>query len=165
MSSHAIYGLLGQISVTFATVEHRLINLLEYLLTKDNCSLVKPYILDDLSLSRCIQKIQAVSKLRLWDQTVLLDELLAVISAIDNLRIQRNLFIHGDWFTEDLTEYATSVTVLDYKPRLDKETGVWQYLESVRASDTKLKTMLNEIDNAFHELNTVYNKICKVELR
>ena len=167
MSSHAIYSLLGNIAVMFATIEHRLLNLLEYLLTNDddNCCLVRPYVLDDLPLSKRIEKIRTVAQLRLWDHSLIMKELNKVLNDVDDLRAQRNLFIHGDWFKEDLTENATSVTVLNYRPRLDKKTGAWTNIEPVRVSDTKLKTMLNKVDAAFRELTCVDNKIREVELR
>jgi hypothetical protein len=85
MSSQTIYHLLGEIAITFASIEYRLVNLLEYLLTDDNCSLVRPYILDDLSLSRRIQKIRDVAELRLWDHKPVFTKLKNILSDIDGL--------------------------------------------------------------------------------
>ena len=131
MSDKTIYHLLGQISVTFATLEHWLVNLLGFLLTQDDCSLVRPYLLDKMPLSQLIRKIRTVAELRLSEHKQTLDELKSILTGIDRLRNDRNIFIHGDWLTEDLTDNSESVTVHDYKPHLDKTTGVWTYLNWV----------------------------------
>ena len=165
MSAKTIYHLLGQISVTFATIEHRLVNLLEFLLTDDNCSLVRPYILDKMPLAQRIQKIQTVAKLRLSEHEATLKELKTILTGIDNLRNERNIFIHGDWFTEDLTDNSESVTVLDYKPCLDKTTGVWTYLNSVRPSRTKLNNLLQKAGKFLEQLTEIDDQIRKLELR
>ena len=165
MSSQIIYALLGRISVTFATIEHRLLDLLDYLLAPGNCNLVKPYILDDLSLSRSIQKTRDVAKLRLWNHKPLFQELNTVLKEMDNLRVQRNFFIHGDWFQEGLTEDAKSVKVYDYRPRLDKKTGSWEYLESRQISDVELQEIYKKVDRTYHDIMAVSEKIRNVKLR
>ena len=163
MSNHTIYHMLGQIAVTFASIEHRITELLEYLLVED-CSLVKPYVLDRLSLNQCVQKTRAVAKLRLWGKDKTRSELKAVLDAIDAVRKERNWFIHGDWFSENLTDYSSSVTVLNYKPRLQPN-GVWEYLEQNRVTKLKLKNLLAKTSSALDDLNTVHNKIRKLKLR
>lgn len=166
MSSQTICHLLGNIAITFASIEHRLVDLLGYLLTEDKCLLVQPYVLDDLPLSHLIQKIRAVAELRLCDHKQVFHQLKGVLNDIDGLRVQRNLFIHGDWFTEDLTDYATSVTVLDYRrPRLDKKSGLWKYMETVRVTPTKLGSLLDKVNAALNKLTSVNAEIYKVKLR
>jgi len=165
MSRQEIYSLLGEISVTFATIEHRLLNLLEYLLEGDNQSLARPYILDDLPISRCIEKIRSVGKLRLWDQEALHEELKTAINSIDSLRVKRNIFIHGLWSKDELKEQSTSVNIVNFKPRVDKETGVWEYLESVRITNVQLQEMLSEVNSALSSFMDVYGKIIDATIR
>ena len=165
MSIETIYNLLGQVSVTFATIEHSLVTLLEYLLTDDNCSLVRPYVLDTIPLARRIQMIRKVAELRLSDHSAISEQLRQVLKGITDLRIQRNLFIHGSWSTDQMTEHATSVTVLGYRPRLDRVSGVWQYLEPVTVTDSKLKAILRKAKQALQQLSAVDKRIRELELR
>lgn len=165
MSSKTFFHLLGKISVTFASIEHRLVSLLEHLLVENDTTLIRPYMLDELSLSRCIQKLFPVAELRLWDHKAVYIELKEILKAINNLRIQRNLFIHGDWFTEDIDDYTSSVTVIDYRPELDRTSGVWNYLKSVRVTREKLQDVLQKSSSALESLTLVDKKIRGLELR
>jgi hypothetical protein len=165
MSNKNICSLLGEISICFATIEHRLIDHLAYLLTKSDITLVSPYVLDRLPISQLIKQTQSVAELRLSECSELFDELKAVLKIIEDLRQQRNLFIHGDWFTEELKEDSKYVTVLDYKPKLDKNTKVWKYMNVKKVSHEELKEMLDKVKGAFEQLVQVCNKIWKVKLR
>ena len=165
MSNKDICSLLGEISIYFATIEHRLIDHLAYLLTKSDITLVSPYVLDRLPISQLIKQTQSVAELRLSECSELFDELKAVLKIIEDLRQQRNLFIHGDWFTEELKEDSKYVTVLDYKPKLDNDTKVWKYMNVKKVSHEELKEMLDKVKGAYEQLVQVCNKIWEVKLR
>jgi hypothetical protein len=165
MSGETIYHLLGKISVTFASLEHRLVNVLEYLLTEGKDTLVRPYILDDMPISRLIQQTRSAAELRLWEHKAIFTELNKTLKDIDHLREQRNIFIHGDWFSEELLDNANSVTVLDYKPRLNKDSGLWEYLNSVLVTKTKLYALLRKATTAIENLTSVGEHIRKLKLR
>ena len=165
MSKKDICGLLGEISIYFATIEHRLIDHLAYLLTKSDITLVSPYILDRLPISQLIKQTQSVAELRLSECSELFEELKAVLKIIEDLRQQRNLFIHGDWFTEELKEDSKYITVLDYKPKLDKETGVWKYMNVKKVTREELEEMLAKVKGAYEQLIIVCNKIWDIKLR
>lgn len=165
MSNKDICSLLGEISIYFATIEHRLIDNLAYLLTKSDTTLVSPYVLDRTPLSKIIKKIQSVAELRLWEYPELFKELKAVLNTINALRPQRNFFIHGDWFTEELKENPKYVTVLDYKPKLDKDTGVWEYMNVKKVHQEELEEMLAKVKGAYEQLIMVFVKIRSVKLR
>lgn len=164
MSCETIYHLLGKISVTFASLEHRLVNVLEYLLTEGKDTLVRPYILDDIPISRIIQKTRSIAELRLWEHKSTFVELEKVLNDIDDLRVQRNIFIHGDWFIKELPDNATDVTFLDYKPRLCKN-GLWEYLESVLVTQTELKELLRKATTALENLTSIDADIRKLKFR
>lgn len=164
MSCETIYHLLGKISVTFASLEHRLVNVLEYLLTEGTDTLVRPYILDDIPISRIIQQTRSVAKLRLWEHKSTFEELEKVLNDIDHLRVQRNIFIHGDWFVKELPDDAKDVTVLDYKPRLH-ENGLWEYLKSVLVTQTELKELLRKATTVLENLTLIDSDIRKLKLR
>jgi len=157
--------LLGEISIYFATIEHRLIDHLAYLLTKSDNTLVSPYTLDRLPISLLIKQIQSVAELRLSEFSGLFEKLKAILKIIDDLRLQRNLFIHGDWFTEELKEDSKYITVLDYKPKLDKDTKVWKYMNVKKVSHEELEEMLAKVKEAYEQLIIICNKIRGVKLR
>lgn len=157
--------MLGEISIYFATIEHRLIDHLAYLLTKSDNTLVSPYTLDRLPISLLIKQIQSVAELRLSEFSGLFEKLKAILKIIDDLRLQRNLFIHGDWFTEELKEDSKYITVLDYKPKLDKDTKVWKYMNVKKVSHEELEEMLAKVKEAYEQLIIICNKIRGVKLR
>jgi len=165
MSKKDICSLLGEISIYFATIEHRLIDHLAYLLTKSDNTLVSPYTLDRLPISLLIKQIQSVAELRLSEFSGLFEKLKAILKIIDDLRLQRNLFIHGDWFTEELKEDSKYITVLDYKPKLDKDTKVWKYMNVKKVSHEELEEMLAKVKEAYEQLIIICNKIRGVKLR
>ena len=165
MSRETIYHLLGKISITFASFEHGLVNLLEYLLTKGKDTLVGPYILYDLPFARIIQQTRSIAKLRLWEHKSTFSELKKVLDDIDKLRCQRNLFIHGYWFIKDLSDNADSVTVYDFKPMLDKKSGGWQNLKTERVSRITLKKILQKITATLENLTAIDADIRKLKLR
>lgn len=93
MRIETIYHLLGKISITFASFEHGLVNLLEHLLTKGKDTLIVPYILKDMSISRLIQQTRSIAEVRLWKHKSIFSELKNILDDIDKLRNQRNLFL------------------------------------------------------------------------
>lgn len=165
MGKKDICGLLGEISIYFVTIEHRLIDHLAYLLTKSDVTLVSPYVLDRLPISQLIKQTQSVAELRLSECSELFEELKTILQIIDDLRLQRNLFIHGDWFTDELKEDSKYVTVVDYKPKLNRDTKVWEYMNVMKVSNEELKDMLNKVKAAYEQLIEVCNKIWEVKLR
>lgn len=165
MSSETIYHLLGKISITFASFEHGLVDLLEYLLTKGKDTLVGPYILKDIPLWRKIKETRSVAELRLWEHKSTFSELKKVLDDFDKLRGRRNLFIHGYWYIREPSDNADSVTVHDFKPMLDKKSGLWQELKTERVSRTTLKKLLQKTTAALENLTSIDADIRKLKLR
>jgi hypothetical protein len=165
MRTETIYHLLGKISITFASFEHASINLLDYLLTKGENTLIGPYILNDISIARLIQQISSVAELRLWKHKSTLADLKKIMKNIDTLRSKRNLFLHGYWNVNELSDDADSVTVFDFKPMLDKKSGTWQELKTERVSRTKLKELLKDVSSTLEKLRVIDKNIRKLKLR
>ncbi len=157
------YDLLGRLSITFAAIEHGVTELLERLLGSE-CGLTRPYLLDELSLSRCTQKIREVAKLRLSEHKAEHKQLKNVLTEVDAVRRQRNLLIHGVWI-EDAGDGASTFTVLSCRPRIDKKTGVWEYLESERVDKTALRRLLARVVEARKMLDELLTILRKTTLR
>jgi hypothetical protein len=165
MNGKTIYHLLGKVSVTFSSLEHRIVDLFEYLLTNGEDTLVRPYVLDDIPLSRLIKQTRSLAELRLWEHKSTFAKLKNILDEIDSLRVQRNIFIHGDWFVNELTDTSDSVTVLDFKPKLNKKSGAWEYLNSVLVTKTKLSVLLRKTTSLLDNLTSLDTNIRSLELR
>lgn len=165
MNNETIYHLLGKISVTFASLEHGLVYLLEYLLTKKECSLVALYVLHGIPISRLIEKTLSIAEVRLLEHKSAFAKLKKVLDEINKLRVQRNWFIHGNWYVREPADNADSVTVFNFKPKLDKKSGQWQCLNSKNLTKTELSQLLQKVTTALEDFRKIDAEIRKLELR
>jgi hypothetical protein len=165
MNNKTIYHLLGKISVTFASLEHGLVYLLEYLLTKKECALVALYVLHGIPISRLIEKTKSIAEVRLWEHKKTLKKLKIVLKDIDELRVQRNWFIHGNWYIKEPADNADSATVVNFKPKLDKKSGRWQCLNDKNLTKRELNQLLQKATIALKNFRKIDAEIRKLELR
>lgn len=161
MDTPTYYHLLGQISVTFASIEHRLKELLEYLLIEKH-AFVKPYLIDDFTLDKCIQKIRKVAQLRFLDKKTL-GTLIEVLNSINSLRKERNWFIHGDWNFEELAGESSCVSFFIYKPQYNPKGG-WEYIDHKQVTKKNLEKILSKAESAKKDLITLNEVIIKQKL-
>ncbi|OHB49718.1 MAG: hypothetical protein A2Y10_06050 [Planctomycetes bacterium GWF2_41_51] len=164
MNNETIYHLLGKISIAFASLEHGMVYLLEYLLTKEECSLVAVYILHGMSISKLIEKVRLIAKIRLLEHKAVFAKLEEILDNIDEFREQRNLFIHGNWhFNEEPADNADSVTVVNYKPKLDKKSGKWECLKYEHLTKTELNQLFQDVATVLSDFRKIDTKIRHVK--
>jgi hypothetical protein len=156
MLKDKLFQRIGELTVQFATLEHRLQQLLELLMGEDN-TLVGPLFIHNLSLAALLRKIRIVAQYRARENTRLLYELERTIKAIDTIREERNLLIHGEWQIEETSSFP--VKVRDFRVRY--EGGDWQKFTETALTEKKvtrlvrrLKGLAHDVEHLIHELGS-----------
>jgi len=141
MEEHELFATIGELTVQFSTLEHRLQSLLKNLMRED-CPLLGPFFIHELNLAVLLRKTKHVARYRLQDDQALLGDLEQMIKKIDGLRDLRNLLIHGYW-TIDTDCAACPVKVQDFK--MKQEAGQWQDLTETTFTVKKLTHLVQRL--------------------
>jgi hypothetical protein len=147
MRKQIIFSLIGELTVQFSTLEHRLQRLLKILMRKDNV-LIGPLFIHELSLSTLLRKIRIVALCRIPENEPLLKKLERVIKRINTTRVERNLLMHGDWHIEH--PYSFPIKVRDFKIRYEK--GTWQEFTETKLTEKKLNQLLRRLKGLVQEV-------------
>ena len=94
MRKERLHARIGELTVRFATLEHRLQSLLRIMVGEDN-ELIGPFFSHELSLFALLHKVRLIARHRLRDDRSLLEDLERAIKRIDATRDMRNLLVHG----------------------------------------------------------------------
>ena len=155
MQKEKAFQRIGELTVQFATLEHRLQQLLE-ILTGDDNVLIGPLFIHNLNLAVVLKKIRMVACGRVSDNKPLLQDLERTIKGVDSIRGERNLLIHGDWQIEDTDSFP--IKVRDFKMKC--QAGSWQEFTETAFSEEKvtyliqrLKGLVSEVDRLIHEFS------------
>jgi hypothetical protein len=140
MRKQKIFSLIGELTVQFATLEHRLQKLLKILMRKDNV-LIAPLFIHELSLAMLLRKIRIVALCRIPENKPMIKKLERVLKRVNTTRAERNLLMHGDWQIED-THYFP-IKVRDFKIRYTK--GNWQEFTETKLTEKKLTQLLRRL--------------------
>jgi hypothetical protein len=134
MLKDKLYSKIGELTIQFATLEHRLQSLLKLLVGKDN-DIIGPFFIHELNLFVLMRKVRLIASYRFKDRPQLLEDLERTLKRIDATRDMRNLLVHGDW---QINESSTScpVKVRDFKVKY--EDGQWQELAETTFNEKKL---------------------------
>lgn len=158
MLKDKLFQRIGELTVQFATLEHRLQQLLELLMGKDN-TLIGPLFIHNLSLATLLRKIRIVAQYKARDNTRLLYDLERTIKAIDTIREERNLLIHGEWQVKDTDAFP--VKVRDFRMRY--EDGDWQEFTETALTEKKitqlvrrLKGLSNDVEHLIREFGALH---------
>lgn len=156
MLKEKLYSKIGELTIQFATLEHRLQSLLKLLVGKDN-DIIGPFFIHELNLFVLMRKVRLIAGYRLKDRPQLLEDLERTLKRIDTTRDLRNLLVHGDWqISEDCT--SCPVRVRDFK--IKYEDGQWQETAETTFNEKKLTHLTRrlhadslEIDHLIHRIH------------
>jgi hypothetical protein len=141
MLKEKLYARIGELTIQFATLEHRLQSLLKILIGMDN-DIVGPFLIHELNLFTLMRKIRLIARYQLRDDPQFLDDLERALKRIDTTRDLRNLLIHGDWqIDEDCV--SCPVRVRDFKVKV--EDGQWQELTETTFNEKKLNHLARRL--------------------
>ena len=155
MQKDKLFAKIGELTIQFATIEHRLQSLLKILL-RESCPLIGPFFIHELNLSVLLRKIQQIARYRLQEDAPLLEELERVIKRIDATRDLRNLLVHGEWeIGEDGS--VPPVRVRDFKMRY--EDGQWQELNETTFNEKSLTQLVRRLEGMGNDVQHLVAKL------
>ena len=153
MQKEIIFLRIREVTVRFATLEHRLQRLLEILMGEDDI-LMGPLFIHDLNLPALLRKIRIVAYYRIQRNEPLLDDLERTVKRINTIREERNLLIHGDWQVEDIDSFP--IKVRDFK--MTYEAGAWQEFTETAFTEKKLAHLIRRLKGLAHEVEHLVRK-------
>ena len=155
MRKDKIFQIIGQLTIQFATIEHRLQSLLEILMGDSN-TLVGPLFIHNMPLVALLKKISIVSRCKMQGDPQLLNELELTLKKINSLREERNLLIHGDWKIENNSTSLT-ITVRDFKIRCEE--GSWHDVMETSFTEKKLRSLNRRLTGFGQEIDFLIRRI------
>lgn len=155
MQKEKLYAKIGELTIQFATLEHRLQSLLKILIG-ENSTLVGPFFIHELNLFVLLRKVGQIARYQLRDDDALLETLERTLKHINGMRDLRNLLVHGEWhINPDCT--ACPVTVRDFKMKYDD--GQWQELTETNFTEKKLTQFLRRLEGAGLEVEHLIQRL------
>ena len=155
MQKDKLFSKIGQLTVEFATLEHRLQSLLKMLMRED-CPLIGPFFIHELNLAVLLRKVKHIARYRLEADDPLLNDLESALKRIDGTRDVRNLLVHGNWVIDE-TNAAHPVRVRDFKMRY--EDGRWQDLTETAFNEKRLTHLVRKLQGLSTEVEHLVHRL------
>ncbi len=147
MLKDKLFQRIGELTVQFATLEHRLQQLLELLMGKNN-TLIGPLFIHNLSLAALLRKIRIVAQYKARGNTRFLYDIERTVKAIDAIREERNLLIHGEWQIKEAEAFP--VKIRDFRIRY--EDGDWQEFTETALTEKKVTRLVRRLKGLAHDV-------------
>jgi hypothetical protein len=157
MQKEKLYAKIGELTIQFATLEHRLQALLKMLMGEDN-ALVGPFFIHDLNLFVLLRKVGLIARYQLEDDEALLRDLEHTLRRINAMRDLRNLLVHGEWEINTDSKRCP-ILVRDFKIKYDE--GQWQELSETRFTEKKLTQLIRRLDGAGLEVEHLVRRLAE----
>lgn len=148
MQKERLYARIGELTIQFATLEHRLQSLLKILVGQDN-ELIGPFFIHELNLFSLLRKVRTIARYRLEDNQPLLAELERTLKRIDTTRDLRNLLVHGNWQIDEDCENCP-VRVRDFKMKY--QNGQWRELTETTFNEKRLAHLIHRQEGTRREV-------------
>jgi hypothetical protein len=155
MQKEKLYAKIGELTIHFATLEHRLQSLLKILIREDN-TLIGPFFIHELNLFVLLRKVGLIARYQLSDDEELLGDLEHTMRRINAMRDLRNLLVHGEWHIDEDCK-ACPVMVRDFK--IKYEEGQWQELTETKFTEKKLTQLIRRLDGAGLEVEHLVRRL------
>ena len=159
MRKERVFLRIGELTVQFATLEHRLQQLLEILIGEGNI-LIGPLLIHNLNLVSLLRRIRLVAPCRICENRKLLQDLERTIKRIDTIRGERNLLIHGDWQIKDADSFP--IKVRDFKMKC--EAGTWQEFTETAFTEKKMTNLIRRLKGLVNEVDYLGNELHKAQI-
>ena len=157
MQKEKLYAKIGELTIQFATLEHRLQALLKMLMGEEN-ALVGPFFIHELNLFVLLRKVGLIARYQLEDDEELLGDLEHTLRRINAMRDLRNLLVHGEWEI-DPDSKNRPILVRDFKIKYDE--GQWQELTETTFTEKKLTQLIRRLDGAGLEVEHLVRRLAE----
>lgn len=155
MQKEKLYARIGELTVQFATLEHRLQSLLRLMVGEEN-ELIGPFFIHELNLFTLLRKVRLIARYRLNEDPRLLEDLEHAIKHVDATRDLRNLLVHGRWQIDENCK-ACPVRVQDFKMRYDD--GHWQTLTETTFNEKRLTQLNRRLAGTSQEIEHIIRRL------
>ena len=155
MQKEKLYAKIGELTIQFATLEHRLQSLLKILIGENN-TLIGPFFIHELNLFVLLRKVGQIARYQLQDDETLLADLERTLKHINAMRDLRNLLVHGEWHIDEDCK-ACPVTVRDFKMKYGD--GQWQELTETTFNEKRLTQLIRRLEGAGLEVEHLVRRL------
>lgn len=155
-----IHATLGRISIMFANLEHELHEVIVNTSFKGDWVQASA-VIEDHTLNKNLQSIQKISK---GLNETLENRLIKLVKEIDQLRIKRNMFIHGQWHLNHDSSEDKSITVTDLRTKFkrEKRRKTWSRGTTTEFSFDDLRTIEVQIMSALQQAYDINEKLVEL---
>ena len=155
MQKEKLYAKIGELTIQFATLEHRLQSLLKILIGENN-TLIGPFFIHELNLFVLLRKVGQIARYQIQDDETLLADLERTLKHINAMRDLRNLLVHGEWHIDEDCK-ACPVTVRDFKMKYGD--GQWQELTETTFNEKRLTQLIRRLEGAGLEVEHLVRRL------
>ena len=155
MQKEKLYAKIGELTIQFATLEHRLQSLLK-ILVGESSSLLGPFFIHELNLFVLLRKVGQIARYQLRDDEVLLADLERTLKQINTMRDLRNLLVHGEWHIDPDCK-SCPIAVRDFKMKYDE--GRWQELSETTFTEKRLTQLVRRLEGAGLEVEHLVRRL------
>jgi hypothetical protein len=159
MQNKKVFSGIGELTILFATLEHRLQQILETLIGDGNTT-IGPLFIHGLNLVSLVSKIRMVAPCKLGKEKKLLEYLENALERIDVVRGERNLLIHGDWQIKDANSFP--IKVRDFK--MHCESGNMQEFTETTITEKKVTALIRRLKGLVNEVDYLDREIRKPQM-
>jgi len=144
-----ILVLMGEISAGFSSLEAQMGVLLAKLIDTSTESIVGSFLADDFTLARTTELVRRFSRYRFMHSEDMIQRFVCLCRSVDEVRIQRNLFVHGLWNFDPKILAQGKIVVLDMRWKEDKKSKHWSRGKEHVFTERDLVDMRNNIGDLF----------------
>ena len=156
--------LLGELSTSFSNLEFLMSSILAKLIDTSAESIAGSFVVDDFNMHRTTSLIRKLARYRFAHDDRTLEELTVLCSSVDEVRPQRNLFVHGMWNLDPAVLAQGMISVFDMKWKEDKKSKHWSRMHEQVFVKADLTALRNQIRLLVHKALELNNRITPAEM-
>lgn len=120
-----ILALMGDISATFSNLEAQMAILLAKLIDTSAESIAGSFLAEEFTLARTIDLTRRLARYRFVHDDDTIARIEELCKSVDEVRVQRNLFVHGMWNFDPKILAEGKISVWDMRWKEDKAGKHW----------------------------------------
>ncbi|MBL7134313.1 MAG: hypothetical protein ISS78_09475 [Phycisphaerae bacterium] len=158
-------ALMGHISAIFSSLEFEMAEILAKLIDTTTGAIAGSYVAEQFTLSKTIDLINKVMPCRFPPSDNSFAQLTDLCNSVDQVRRQRNFFVHGRWNLEPKLLAAGKVVVQDKKWKLIKGGLGARRLQDHMFSEPELIGLRDTIAQLDGDANRLFNELDPARFR
>src|SRR4051794_6999941 len=152
------FELFGTLCVLLSNLEAFVSQILEYLIDKE-LPPVGGLLINELPISKKLDHIRGLAGIRFVHNAVIESAVINTVKRIDEIRVERNSFIHGMWSFEPELIAQQQVRCLDPRWKVSKEAKHWGRMRETIWSFDDLRARIAQVEAITAEVLTLKQKL------